>query len=168
MKLNIEVDLSEYYAEDFESDPDFGAAPTSSLSAEIKNVISYEVRSAISAQIRDDVRKLTQEAYTDFGEEKIKTMVDFKMEEFLASGKVAKTSCSNELVPITEKLRSIFDNSNRWSSPYEAMEKIGEKFSSECKKRYDMAFASSIVTGLEKQGLLKPGVFEVLTSDSET
>lgn len=165
MKVKIEVDLSECYAENFEYDSDLGANPTSSLSDEVIDVIKYEVRNAIAKQIRDDVSVITKKAYEDFGEEKIKDLVAFKMEEFMSSGVVSDGGHNNETIPINTRLRKIFDNSSSWNNPYKAMEDIGKKFSEECRNRYDMAFASNIVRGLNNQGLLKPGVLEAITTD---
>lgn len=165
MKVKIEVDLSECYPEDFDYDSDLGASPNSSLSEEVVSVIKYEVKNAISKKIGESVRSIAVKSYEDFGQEKIKSIVDFKMNEFLDSGSVKKSNHSDEMISISEKLRGIFDDSNRWNSPYSAMEKIGKKFGDECKKRYDMAFASNIVSGLEKQGLLKEGVLNSIMSD---
>lgn len=167
MKLKLEVDLNDFYTENFEYDGELGASPENSISQEIVEIVKSEVRSAISKQISESVQKLSTKALEEFGEEKAKSIVDFKMDEFLRSGKVRKSRGSEEFMPIDDRLREIFDSNTSWNNPYDAMAKIGQKFSKECRDRYDMAFASNIVTGLEKQGLLKPGVFESLTSDSK-
>lgn len=163
MKLNIEVDLDDFYTEDFQCDSDLGARADNSISQEIVNIVKGEVNRAISAQVGKSVELLAKKALEEFGEEKAKTIVDFKMEQFLQSGMVAKNFNSKEMIPIEDRLREIFDSSSSWQNPYDSMKKIGEGFAKECRSRYDMAFASNIVTGLEKQGLLKPGVFESLT-----
>lgn len=167
MILDIKVDLSECYAENFEGDPDLGISATASLSDEIKEVVQYEVKKAISKQIKDDVSSLAIKAYRDFGEEKIKSIVDFKMNEFILDGKVKKSFRSDELISVNEKLRSIFDDSGNWKAPYDAIKEVGKSFAKECRDRYDLSFASNIVTGLEKQGLLKPGAFEAITKDNQ-
>lgn len=165
MKLKIEVDLNDFYAENFESDYELGTQPTCSLSEEVVQVIKYEVNSAISKQIKDVVVDSANKAFIEFGHKKIEDITSFKMNEFIESGMVRSSGASPDLISIEEKLRQIFDQSNGWRDPYSAMQKVGEKFSKECRERYDMAFASNIVTGLEKQGLLKAGAFESITKE---
>lgn len=166
MKLNIEVDLDDFYAENFQYDSDLGASPDATISKEVADIVKYEVRNAISKQVRDDVARIASEEYKNFGEKKIKDIVEFKMEEFIRVGMVKKDH-GNELISVEDKLRDLFQGGRGWSDPLEAMTKIGKRFSEECRERYDMAFASNIVKGLEKQNLLKPSVFESLTSDQE-
>ena len=164
MKLNIEVDLSEFYAENFNYDSDLGASPSSSISEEVAEIVRHEVRQAISKQIRDDVSRLASNAYNEFGEEKIKSIVEFKMDEFVKNGEV-RARRGDGTVTVTERLREIFDGGS-WNNADDAMKRVGKKFAEECRSRYDAAFATSVVTGLEKQGLLKPGVFKAIMSDN--
>ena len=163
MIIDIKVDLSECYAQNFDSDCDTGVGATSSLSDEVAEVIRYEVKNAISQQIKDDVSRMTTKAYKEYGEKSISSVVDHEIAEFIRVGKV-KAEYSNELVLVKDKLKKQVERTG-WS-PMAKMEELGKNFGRECRKRYDMAFASSIVTGLEKQGLLKPGVFEAITSQN--
>lgn len=163
MKINIEIDLDDFYAESFETDSEIGASPTQSLSGEVRDVIKSETKQAIARQVRDDVRAAAIEAYEEFGKEKIKTITEFEMNQFAASGMLKK---HGKEISVTDHLRSIFEEGHRYNSVDTAMEKLGKQFSEECRKRYDMAHAMNIVSGLEKQGLLKEGVFEAITKES--
>lgn len=166
MKLNIEIDLEEFYAENFESD-EYGASPTSSLSGEIVSIIKHEAVQAIKTQVREEVSAIATKAYKDFGEKKLQDITEFEMDRFANEGMIRKGSRNNtELVSVKDYLSGVFKDSGRWNSTDKAMRKMGEEFAAEARKRYDMMFASNIVTGLEKQGLLKAGVFESLTEDS--
>ena len=165
MKLKIEIDLNNFYAENFEGDPDCGISPTASLSQEVVDVIKYEDKAAISKCVAEDVKKKAQEAYGEFGESKIKSIVDYEMNKFISEGKI-KESYGSKMIPVADKLREIFDSHSSWGNTNKQMEKMGEKFSKECRDRYDMLFASNVVRGLEKQGLLKEGVIKSLMNDS--
>lgn len=157
MKIKIEVDLNDFY-------PEGGDA---SFSEEVEDVIKYEVRKAIGKAVSKDVERAANSAYEEFGQQKIKTIVDSAFDEFIDKGEVRKSSYSEERITVEEKMRMIFDDQNNWSAPDAKMKKMGEQFASECRNRYDLSFASNIVTGLEKQGLLKPGAFEAITSDKD-
>ena len=158
MKINIQVDLDDLYPE----------GDDASFSEEVECVIKYEVRKAIGKAVSNDVERIASSAYEEFGQQKIKSIVDSAFEEFIDKGEVRKYSCSDELITVKEKMRMIFDGQKNWSAPHEKMKKMGEQFASECRKRYDLSFASNIVTGLERQGLLKPGAFEAITSDKNS
>ena len=165
MKLNIEVDLSEFYAENFKYDGERGASPSSSISEEVAQIIRYEVKSAVSTQIRDSVSSIAKSEFEKYGEDKIKTIVNHEINAFIENGKI-KLQHSKEDISIKEWLYNLFSNNYQVSKVDRAMENIGKQFSEECRKRYDMHFASNIVKGLESQGLLKPGVFEAITKDA--
>ena len=165
MKFNIEIDLENFYAENFEGD-EFGVGATSSLSQEVVEVIKSEVKDAIRNQVSGVVKEMATDAFERYGNDKIKEITDFKMLEFISEGKVRKSSRNDEMITVSEKLRSTFDDSNNWKTPYKAIEKVGEDFAKELRTRYDMSFATNIVKGLEKQGLLKSGVFEALIDKS--
>ena len=166
MKLNIEIDLNDFYAENFDGDYESGISATKSLSEEVAGLIKSEVRLSIREQVSKDVERIASDAYAEFGEEKIKTIVDFAMDEFIKNGEV-KERYGNEMIPVKDHLRSIFDKGNNWDCPEKKFKEIGQEFAKECRSRYDLSFASSIVTGLEKQGLLKPGVFEALINGTD-
>ena len=163
MKINIEIDLENFYAENFDGCEYGGIEATSSLSQEVVEVIKSEVKSAICNQVSVVVTKMATDEFERYGNDKIKEITDFKMLEFISEGKVRKSLSGDEMISVDEKLRGIFDNSNNWNSPYEAIERVGQGFAKELRTRYDITFATNIVNGLEKQGLLKAGVFEALT-----
>ena len=166
MKINIEIDLNDIYPEDLSCDSEIGAIANSSLKEEVYSVIKQEVRSAIRECTDKDVRQMANKAYEEFGNDKIKTVVDYAVNSFIADGKVSRSHNDKTLIPISEKLRNTFDSSQNWNAPYGAIERVWKDFANELRTRYDMAFASNIVNGLEKQGLLKAGVFEALIDKS--
>ena len=160
MKINIELDLNDVYPENISFDSDTGPCADSTLAQEVHSVIRDEVRSVIKKRVDEDVRHMANKAYEEFGNEKIKTVVDFAVNSFIADGKVSRSHLDKTLIPVSEKLRNTFYDSQNWNVPYAAIERVGKDFANELRTRYDMAFASNIVKGLEKQGLLKAGVFE--------
>ena len=167
MKFNIEIDLNEFYAENFKSDYELGVNPTESLSSEVVSIIKHEVNCAISKQIRDDVSRIANEHYLSVGNAKIETIIEHEVSKFISIGEIRADNFSNKTIKVEDKLRQMFEGHRAWNNPAKKMEEIGKRFAGECKKRYDLHFASNIVKGLESQGLLKAGVYEALTAQDD-
>ena len=165
MLLKIEVDLTEFYAENFECDPDLGVNPTRSLSDEVAEVVKSEVRSAIGNQVKESVNKMAKYELERFGNERIQAIAEHEINNFIEVGKIKKQYSSEEIT-INEWLHDLFSSGHNRSLVTRGMEKIGKDFAVECKKRYDMEFESNIVKGIKAQGLLKPGVYEALIKNA--
>lgn len=155
MKLSVEIDLNDFYPENFDSGE-------CSIAAEIKDLVRCQVRTEISKHISDDIKELISDSYNEFAKDKMKLIVDHQMESFVNEGMVSESVRSKELIPIKDELREVFDQSG-WNSPYDKMEKMSKKFGEEMRKRYDLAFASNIVKSLNQQNLLVDGVEKLLS-----
>lgn len=157
MKINVTVDLSEFYKEDEDS----------SMQEEIKNHIAYMVKNQIWTKFKD-------EAMTSFDNQvkcqleldkdlKIKETID----EIFKTKAVRKKYSNSELVPFTEYIEDYFTtqsvNSNDFMNKVNSAVKVqAEGIVKQLKDRYDLLFASQIVQKLNENGMLKEDVAKLL------
>jgi hypothetical protein len=168
MKINVTVDLEDFYNED-----------ETSFNEQILDYISSQVKSKIFDQFKDkgfdlvaqNVKKLTDSVFDN----QIQLMI-----EDVFKNRVSKNGTTWEKI-ISEKLenRNYFredsdlekylqDNIRRSDSAiHEIIAGHCNKISKDLKDRYDLMFASQIVIKLNEQGLLKSDLSTLLTNDKQ-
>jgi len=169
MKINVTVDLAEFYTEDQEN----------SFSEEIK----YEIAARVKSQVWKDfeasaMHELKQMVNTEFEKTKGENVTSI-VSRIIASKKIKKIDNNSELVTIeeyvTEKItkdyfserqsaETVMRNliSNFESKFNSELKQNSETISRELRDRYDLLFASQIVTKLNENGMLKTDVAKLL------
>ena len=164
MKIKVEVDLSEFYNEEDEA----------TFSEQIKGAIVWDVKQQI---LKDWKSKMTDEftSHVVSEIEKSKTnYVDEILRELAVDAKIKKRYSSNEMISITDYIKESLERQQlsddaikdfirkETMNETDRLKKISSSFTSELKERYDLMFASQIVSKLNENGMLKDKVAKLI------
>lgn len=158
MKINVTVDLSEFYSEEEDE---------ISFSQQIKDSIAYSVKNQVLNEWKVKIGEEFNKAVVAEVEKQKVQLISDTLNECIASAKVKKKYSTNEMVSIsewiTEELKSTQLSENNLKAYLdkfvkEATNRLGQEF----KDRYDLLFASQIVSKLNEQGMLKEDVAKLL------
>ena len=158
MKINVTVDLAEFYQEDEDG---------SSFSQQIKSAIAYDVRQQVLADWKAKMGDEFNRAVVAEVEKQKDSFITSVLSELITTAKVKKRYSSQEMISISDwiseelertqlsgdALKNYLNNQTKASS---------DKISKELKDRYDFLFASQIVSKLQENGMLKEGVEKLL------
>ena len=128
----------------------------------IKNVVS-QIEKSIEAKINDAIllkskREIEKSLYLNI--QKI-------VKEVVKTGLIQSRNSRDRKVTIEEYVREDFENNTGYSSPREQISKLAHNFGDELKKRYDLLFASQIVSKMAEHGLLKDEAVKKLLEKPE-
>lgn len=168
MKINVTVDLADFYNE---YDEDGGA----SFSQQIKDNIAYNVKNIVWKSFEENA--LT--AFTNQVQKQINLDKDLKIkqiiEKYFVEKELKKSYSGDKKITIESYIidmleRDYFNNSN---SNFERMvskmiEDKTKQFSAEFKDRYDLLFASQLVSKMNSVGLLKDDVAKLLIDQNQS
>lgn len=158
MKINVTVDLEDFYNEDDET----------SINEQIKNDIAYRVKN----QIWKDFQEKTLESFSNQITRQIALDKDLRIQEtinsFFTEKKIKKAYSGGAMVTCEEYIsadleREYLNSGNRFEALVrDALQKQSTKIVNDLKERYDLLFASQIVTKLNEQGMLKEDIAKLL------
>lgn len=160
MKVKVEIDLGEEY-------PVFDEDGALSIAASIQEAIVQKVRSEVLSLIRkesiDQVSAAVIKAVTEEREAKISEMVY----NAIHNNKVRKRYSGNEMITLAEHIDeelkgSHLSDGNVRQMLDKAVKTTAAEMATMLKERYDLLFASQIVTRLNEQGMLKDEVAKIL------
>lgn len=172
MKIKVEIDLSQMFASEFMEVHGSGYEAELVEDNSFLEAIKHSIRQDVVSQVLAEWRKSCAEG---FGTE-IRRAVEAMQDGFLSATLQAlveeKTIPGNRFSMEGEKV-SIIDVMRTQLSRYfvdrnidERLAKIardhGEKMSAELKARYDMLFASQLVSKLNENGMLREDVAKLL------
>ena len=158
MKVNVSVDLSEFYSEE-EGD---------SFSEQIKDSIAYDVKQKV---LKDWSAKIT-DSFTDHVRQMIRAEKDSHIEkcisETIATAKVK--SIHGDDLTIDEYIKADFNRMFSTETQIKrGLDSIAESsakaMAGELKNRYDLMFASSLVSKMNELGMLKPDVAKLILGE---
>lgn len=159
MKINVTVDLSDFYSED-----------ESSFSEQIKSAIAYDVRQQVLADWKAKIGAEFNSAVIAEVEKQKEQFITSALNELVVNAKVKKRYSSNDMISIsewiTEELERTQLSENKLRDFLNSQTtKTSDKISKELKNRYDMLFASQIVAKLHENGMLKEDVAKLLLKE---
>lgn len=168
--LTLQIDLDETDFIEVENYDDYGVQFC--LTDAVKNAIEAEIRRSVITVITNEYNK---ELYKKFDKDILskdaellsQKYIDDEFKKYIKNGVVNKGDKYEEK-PIQEYLDDVF---TKGTDPIKKSFKkmLDEKASEvvkEVRDRYDMLFAANIITKLNEQSMLKPGVFESLMSST--
>lgn len=170
MKIKVEVDLSDFYQEDDDGD---------SFSEQIKSHIAWSVKHEI---LKDWKEKITTEFTKSVVEEIEKSKMFFindTLKDLAENAKIKKRYSSDEMISIVDYIKEELSRlrfeteyvqkyiNSKVSSQKEYLENMAKDIVKELKDRYDMLFASQIVSKLNENGMLKEKVAKILLDKNE-
>lgn len=159
MKINVTVDLSDFYSED-----------ETSFSEQIKSAIAYDVRQQVLADWKVKIGAEFNSAVIAEVEKQKEQFITSALNELVVNAKVKKRYSSNDMISIsewiTEELERTQLSENKLRDFLNSQTtKASDKISKELKDRYDMLFASQIVAKLHENGMLKEDVAKLLLKE---
>lgn len=157
MKINVTVDLTEFYAEN-EGD---------NFSEEIKRAIASDVKFQILKEWKDKIGDEFNKAVIAEVEKQKENLITDTFNKLAVDAKVKKQYSSGEMISIaqwiTEEFERMHLSDNKLNSLLASqLTKSSDRISKELKDRYDLLFASQIVSKLNEAGMLKEDVAKIL------
>ena len=115
-----------------------------SIEKKIDDTITRVVKEQVSASLYRDIQKIVKET--------------------VETGMVNRASSYNdkERVTIKDYILHDFEANAGYRSPKDQIEKLAKQFADELKNRYDLLFASQIVSKLNTNGFFRPDVAKIL------
>lgn len=166
MKLTVEVDLSDFYSDDDEM----------SFSDQIKQHIAWTVKQQIAGEFKIQAQK---EYFEDI-KKQVHSLCNYKffedlVTETITTKKIKKNTFdenSTELITVQEYaenvLKSVTYNDNTIKEVIKKqVQQLADKLGNEIKQRYDIAFATQIVSKLADNNMLKEDIAKLLLTENK-
>ena len=165
MKINITVDLSDFYQEE-DDYADF--------STQIKDYIAWKVKQDVLKDWKDKMTTQFTEYVASEIEKSKNNVVDETLKELAVTAKVKKRYSSNEMISIVDYIKEELERmhfstdyvkryiDNKTKSESDRLKKMADSISKELKERYDLLFASQLVSKLNDNGMLKDNVAKLI------
>lgn len=147
--MKITVDIDDLYVED------------GTITEELKRTIVHEAVTKIKSGIRDECKRAIENAVAEEVERHIQHEIAHAVTAMSKDSLIRNRRKSNGAYPDQENLtleeyvRQEIVALSQDSMMRGKIEQIANRFTTELKKRYDLAFASSIVSSMANAGLLK-------------
>ena len=157
MKINVTVDLSEFYNENEEK----------SFSDQIKDSIVYKVKQSILTDLENKLGSEFNSIITQKIELEKEQLIQKKLDQLVTEAKVKKRYDSSEMISIEEWMKEelkrlyLSDRAINEGMRSYIRDKSNE-LSEEFKQRYDLAFASQIISKLSENGMLQENIADIL------
>ena len=135
------------------------------LSNSIRSMIEKNVLDKIWDLIHDSI----QERITAYIKGKIDNSlgrrISARITKIMKENKLPKGRGGSEMISIQEWIEDRFLKDSNWHSIQDRVGKVAEGFAKELRDKHDLLFASQIVSRLDKEGLLKDNVAQLLLKD---
>jgi hypothetical protein len=161
MKFKIELDVEDFL-EDVMQDNIDGYA--TSIKAGLVDGIKREVISQINAQKKEQVKKEITEKVLNEVNGTVSLRISMYIDEIIQKG-ILHEGTTNAIT-IKELIERNFTNTRYWDNLLPSIRKVGEEFGAIIKKRYDLAFASTILNNLKENNMLNNNAVKALFNDS--
>ena len=152
MKFTIEVE--DFYMEEGDLE--------SSLKQHIITTCVHKITTDLKAKIEDGVQKEVKAQVEQTLYRKIGSFVT----EAIENDKIKGRYTGDPEMTLQEYVKQQFTDKAREKAPTDAvLEKLAKQFGEEMKKRYDLMFASQLVTKMKDSGFLKEEVANLLLNN---
>ena len=130
----------------------------------------YIINQAVYEAFENVKKNLREEIYLKV-EEEVREKVEEFMQDFVKQNadKLEMKVGYNQTVPLEEGIKTILSNNAdkyAMTSITKLVEAYAKSFVDDLRKRYDLLFASQVITKLNENKMLKEGVFEALMAES--
>lgn len=162
MKINVSVDLSELYSEGDEI----------SMSSEIKSFVADEVKRRVSEDFMKKVDEMYYEKLRGLISEAKETIILDRFKFLVSENKVKSSSYQKEPISVNEwlneELRKMIVNDSSLKQKLDAMvTKTVESITKQIKDRYDMLFATQLITKMNEVNLLNVDAAKMLLTENK-
>jgi hypothetical protein len=164
MIVKVEIDLGKEFPEYDEE----GVTIGQSIQDAITHSVVQKVLPLIRADSKDIANNLALNALNEQKEEAIQAVID----DLIKNKKVKKAYSGDQMLSYSEYIeqeleRQYMNDRSMRNTLDEIVGKLSKQFSAELKNRYDILFASQIVSKLNEQGMLKEDVARILLGDGK-
>lgn len=156
MKITVTVDASQLYGEDGELS--FSEAIKQQVIYEVRNKVIEDFKKTLFIQFSDQVKKGVEEQK----EELFQTIFKEMASEAMVKNYYGGEKCSFVDYIKAELTRTYLSEQSVNSYLNNQLKTTSENISKQLKERYDMLFASQIVSKLHENGMLKEEVAKML------
>lgn len=146
--MKITLDVSDFWLD--EEDIESG----------LKNYVTRQVL----AQVTESIKEKIEKQITLLIIEKLEKQLDKKILKVISEGTI-KSKKSSNIVPMEEYVKEIFLDNSNWRSMESFITKASENITIDMKKRYDLLFASQLVSKMTNAGLINKDVAQLLFSN---
>lgn len=150
MKFTVELD-------DFWIDEDNG-----SVDEQMKRYIIQQVIYDIWGKIRDQIKPQLDEVIRNLVDTKLNDRITKEVEKQITTGTLKPRYSSDPELTIEQHIQDKFRDSSNKIDIDGMVTKIAKGHAEDLKKRYDLLFASQLVSKLQEQGMLKEDVARLL------
>lgn len=154
MKFTIEI-------EDFWTDED-----SSSVSDELKDYIIKDlfrqVKKHIDNELESKVYEVVRKKAEDYMNSSAMSLVDEILKKEMIPNPKRNEKDQPEQISVNDYIKYKFIQDAGWSNNSDRLKKLADQFGKEIKDRYDLLFASQIVSKLNGEGLLKDDIAKLL------
>ena len=152
MKITIDIsDANEWIDED------------TSLDEAIKTYIQKEVLSEIWKRMEKRIEEQITLEVSRHVEKNMYVKIQSIITDIIENDTITPRGYwNNQPVSVRDYIKNQFEQSSGWSSPQEKLKQLWKAFWDEMKSRYDIAFASQIVSRMQENWLLKDEVAKLL------
>lgn len=152
--MKFTVDVEDFYLEEAD------------LSEGLKSAIKSDVIQAINERVKKQVDNLTNNLLVGNIEKEIEVRVKVLVDDFLATGKVFKDMYSKtDLISVKDWIAMHLKVQSSSIESY--IKKSIEAMGVELKNRYDIMFASQIISKINQQGFLKEDIAKMLLEEQK-
>ena len=159
MKIKFEIDMEDIIydlAETWNDDNSSALSLKSSVINSIKQEVLSEIRAATQKQVKDAITtQLMNES-----NQQVAQRITLYCDEFIAKG-ILNEGTPHQIT-VREMVEKHFTNSRLWDNLRPSIVKIGEEFAANIKAKYNLVFASTILTNLKENNLLNNDVVKAL------
>lgn len=145
MKFTVEIE--DFYLEEENLNEGLKAYVRNEVIRKIHENIKEKVEKQITLKVNEEVQKT------------LVTVINSTINDFVTTEKIVS---NGQEIEIREHLKNLFQKTSGWKTPQELILKLAKEFGAEMKSRYDLLFASQIVSKMQENGLLKDDVAKLL------
>ena len=132
------------------------------IMSELQNQVKSDVVNQIKKHINDRVEKQVIIEVKDTVEKQMYILITSAISDVIKNEEFPSRNSSSKKVTIEEYIKECLTYQGGWQNFQDVTKKIAENMSLELKKRYDLLFASQIVSKLSENGLLKDDAVKML------
>lgn len=151
--MKFTIDIEDFYLDEGDE-----------LESSLKKHIINEVCSQIQKSIKDRVEIQISMEVKDTIEKQMYSTISKEIKNVIDGGLIKNPDSYSDKkqITISDYIKKKFENDSGWGSPREHIEKLAKSHAEELKKRYDLMFASQIVSKLHQNGMLKEDIAKLL------
>ena len=133
------------------------------LSTSLKSHIQHQVVQAIWSKIKTQVDDFMDTHLKTHIDKEIKTRVNILMDQFVATGKVKERYNNTPELTVPEWIAKSFADQRQ--SIHDSIAKLTKNHVDTLQKRYDMLFATQLISKVKEAGFLKDEAAKLLLGD---